>query len=259
MRLALLLAVAMLLAAPAAQAADGYHAKFTVTMDFSDEFYKLAAKQGEEGAELDPESLRMEPVSGMIYISDSAVRLDMNVPSGVMSAIVRQPEQLVYLINHETRTAWQVDMAKYTGRYQEAGLPVLNLEQVFMHWDDVLAQLKQLKGLTYKDLGRQTVNGVACHGLRYSGRMEDVLKSGSVSVLPGLAPFEDLEGPWRGEFWLDERSGLPMKMHSFLLGIDYLWEITDLQAWDVSPVLFDVPRGYRVAQYDFMYMPGQIN
>ena len=23
--------------------------------------------------------------------------------------------------------------------------------------------------------------------------------------------------------------------------------------------VFDVPRGYRVAQYDFMYMPGQIN
>jgi hypothetical protein len=255
MRLALMLAVAMLLAAPAAHAADGYRAKFTVTMQFSDEFYKLAAKQGEDGAELDPESLRMQPVNGLIYFSGSAVRLDMNVPSGVMSTIVRQPEQLVYLIDHTSRTAWQVDLSGYAQSYQESGLPVLNPEEVFLHWDEVLAQLKQLKGLSYKDLGRQTVNGVPCHGLRYSGRIEDVLKSGGVAVLPGLEPFKDLKGPWRGEYWLDERSGLPVKMHSVLLGIDYLWEITDLQAWDVSPALFMVPRGYRVQQFDLTALP----
>jgi hypothetical protein len=196
-------------------------------------------------------------VSGMIYFSDSAVRLDLNTPGGVMSSIVRQPEQLVYLVDHTSRTAWQVDLSGYAQRYRETGLPVLNPDEAFMHWDEVLAQLKQLRALKYKDLGRQTVNGIACHGLSFSGRLEDVLKSGGVSVLPELDPFTDLKGPWRGEYWLDERSGLPVKMHSVLLGIDYSWEITDLQAWDVSPVLFDVPRGYRVQQLDMTAIAAQ--
>lgn len=227
-----------------------YQAKYSISMVFGEEFYKTIASQAGADSELEMGSIEMRPIDGILYFDRQHLRLDMNVLGNVLTSIVNTENQSLMVLDHTQRTAWQADLAAYSKRYEEAGLPVMNMEEVFLHWEDVLQQLQRLPDLTYKDLGWKTVNGLRCHGISFKGNIEDVLKSGTVKLLPELEPLGDLRGPWRGEYWINEDCAIPVNMQTQMFGVTWQWDVTDLQPWDTYTQLFEIPRGYRIKALD---------
>jgi hypothetical protein len=236
--------------AAAASAAEeaGYQAKFRITMTFSNEFYKTIEADSQTGSDSGWGEIDLEPVTGNLYYTGKLLRMDMSVgPAGLsVSSIVDRPANIMYMVDHSTTTAWSLDLAAYEQQYAQSGLPLLNPEQVFAHWDEVYEILKATPGIKAKDLGSKTIDGRKCHGLSFSCRIEDVLKADAVSLLPQLQPLHNMQGKWSGEFWLDEKIGLPLLLTEDMLGAQFRWELSELTEAPLSSALFKIPRGYKV-------------
>jgi len=246
----MLLVVSQPPSALAQEQTDGWRASYTITMQFGDEFIKLMQKQAGQTAELTVDDLEMLPVSGMLYFDRQRLRMDMTIPytSEILSSIVDQPAKTLYLVNHAARSVWAFDLSAYIADYESQGLPVMNPDQIFLHWEDVQRILDATPGIKSAALGAKQINGRACHGLKFAGRIEDVLKSSSVLALPNLPVLKDVTGMWSGEYWIDDEHGLPVRQSMKMLGMTYMWDISDLKPQPSVGALLGIPRGYHVEQ-----------
>jgi hypothetical protein len=256
-----LLAAAMLLAALPALASEdgaGYQARFRIAMQIGEEFYQQLAPDAERG-DMPASDIRLDPVSGTLFYQGQQLRLDMSVGpmNTTMSSIIDRSTNTLYLVDHSSQTAWVVDLAVYEQQYADAGLPVLNPEQIFAHWEEVLTYLHSTPGVKAKDLGSKEIDERHCHGVSFSAQLEDILKADAVKLLPQLSPLSNLKGNYSGEFWLDEDLGLPLLMKENMLGVEFSWELSDIRQSQLSPALFMVPRGYKSKPLPLSDLPAQ--
>lgn len=250
------IAVVLLLAAlfPGwALAADGHQAKFTITATFGDEFYKRMAKEtGQTLDQIERTDFNLQPVNGVLYFTSGRIRMDLNIGQGVgiLTEIIDQDSGEILLINHSAATAWRMKYRDLIEQYRAMGLPVNSPEKLFFTWEDAQEMIEALPGATVAKLGAKQIAGQACHGLRFKADLAKVVKAQGISALPGQPALTDLSGKWTGEIWVADKLRLPLKLNMQMIGMDYTWEISDVQDWRVIEALLAIPPGYHVEDVD---------
>jgi hypothetical protein len=237
--LGLIVSISVLVPAFAAQ---GYRAKITTTIELSDTFFKAADPYGHSG--FDPGAFTIPPVTGMLYLGDNRLRVDMNAPMGTMSSLFDGKDS--YMLDMNRQVAWK--MPKPQGG--PADLPLFNLDQLASHWGRVSQQLGNIKGLTTKQLGKKKLGGLSCTGVKFTGDIRKLLDADEVQVAPGMPPLSNLKGNWTGTFWTSDRAGLPMRITSSFSGISLTWELSDVKSAEVPDAMLKLPPGFKVKQMD---------
>ena len=100
--------------------------------------------------------------------------------------------------------------------------------QLFFSWQDAEDMIENLPGATVARLGQQKIAGQPCHGLRFKADLARMVKAQGISALPGQPALTDLCGPWTGEIWISDSLGLPLKLVTRMIGMEYVWEITEV-------------------------------
>jgi hypothetical protein len=229
--------VSILLVAPAA-AAQGYRGKIKTTIALGASFFKAADPRGTSG--LAPGDFTIPPVTGMLYLSGSRLRMDMTTPQGTLTTLF--DGQSGYLLDSRKRVAWLMPGLEASN----GDLPLFNLDAMANNWETVSQQLANTSGLTARRLGRKTVNGMGCTGVKFSGDIRTLLAADEVQIVPGLPTLTNLKGNWTGTFWVSDKLGLPIRMASSFSGIDLTWQVLDLKAIDVPDALLRLPPGFKV-------------
>lgn len=232
-----------------AHAAEGYRSKFTITITIGDDFVARMKKAGGKGNEdITASDLEIQPLYGNTYLSDQALRVDYALSGSglVVSTLVDFERKKYILVHHALRTAWEVDFDSFQEMDLQIGIPVSYPEQVFCRWQDIERNMQALPGVKIRQLGLKKVAGEQCQGLRFSARLEDVFKADGFAPMDNITPVHDITGPWLGEFWVSERFGLPVTMKMDMLGVEYKWELDEIEVWEPIDALLQIPRGYRV-------------
>jgi len=253
-----IIAVAVVLAAfchGIALAAEGHQAKFTITAKFGDEYFKRMAKAtGQKLEEIQRSNFDLSPVNGILYFTPSCLRMDLQVGQGIgiLTEIVDQNSKEIILVNHATQSAWRMSYEAMLSQYRQMGLPVTSPEKLFFSWEDAQSMIEAIPGATVSKLGQQQLAGQPCHGLRFKADLAKMVKAQGISALPNQPAVTDLSGPWMGEIWIADKLGLPMKLTTQMIGMDYTWEITEVNDWKPIAALLAIPPGYHVEEVNLM-------
>lgn len=238
-----------------AAAEQGYRAKFTSTITITEEFDKLsrAASAKARGSEQDGDvplasSMNIEPVVGNLYYTRDKFRVDYLIPQNgmVVTTIVDLQQHKYIIVNHAQRAAYAMDFASFADMDLDIGLPVSYPDQMFCRWHDVQQHLGAIASTKLKELGQKKIAGTICRGLAYTANLSDVFKADGYTPLASIPPITEIKGLWRGEFWLSEQLGLPVKMRLNLLGVQSQWELSEIEVWQPIDALLCVPREYAV-------------
>jgi len=239
MRRLLLASLVALLVLTPAFAAPGYKARVTTTIAISDAFFK-ALGPGMSGA-IKPGSFTIPPVTGMLYVSGKARRLDMNAPGGTMTSLFDTSGN-GYMLDAKKQVAWKLPKPQA----KDGDLPLFNLDQMASNWPAISARMKALPGIKSTELGAKKIDGQACHGMKMTGDIRKLLSADGVQIAPGMPTLQNMKGNWSGTVWVHDKLGLPLRMTSSYSGITINWQLSGLKSAAIPDSMLKLPPGYAV-------------
>jgi hypothetical protein len=248
-RIAIAVVAILCLFTQAVLAAEGHQAKFTITVDFGDEFFKRVARESKQPLDkIDRGDFRLNPVNGMLYFTNERLRMDIEIGGGVgvITEIVDHPNNQILLVSHGSMQVYRISYDSLMKQYRDSGLPVNSPESLFVGWEQIEAMLRAMPKTTVTKLGQKNYAGEACHGLRFKSDLAALTKAEGISALPNQPALTDLSGPWLGEIWISDALKLPVSMRMQMLGMDYRWDLSEIKPWNVIEPLLAPPPGYRV-------------
>ncbi len=255
-----------------ARAAEGKQARFAISMQLGDGFFKMIRKQlkespganSDETAMLDsvlvPGAFTIPSVTGVVYSSGTSMRMDMTLPGDqIATMLVDQKAGRLYLIDHSKKTAEYADLKDFASSQLGDGGMLVNPEMAALDWDTFVAQLDSKPKLRSRELGSRTISGVSCRGIEVSGTMGDLTDAQELAAVPDLPALIDPATAWKGTYWIADGLPVPVKFSSEMMGLNCVWQLLEVSSWDGSSAFLAVPPGYKTTQLDMSMFGGALS
>jgi len=225
-----------------AVAADGYYAdlEMIIKMDPAMMGGIGEAEGGEDVPEMDDMNF-----TGQIHWTDAAMRFEMAMFGTSMTTLVKYEEMVAYILDDDTKTAMEIDLAAQAEMMAESGMPNFQPEQMFTNWEDTVAMLKEMPGVTLEELGVEKIAGRDCQKLSMVMDTTAMMKADGMTD-EEIAEMGEMESI-SGVFWVDEGFHLPIRMDMNMMGAELTWLLNNITETDIDAALLSVPEDYEVS------------
>jgi hypothetical protein len=254
MRYLMIVVLVLALLPAVALAEDGHQAKFNLQFNLSPEMKAAMAQSGGDGASMD--GMMPEPINGQMWWTEKNLRMEIMFPAmgpgedpftGVI--LLDIPKQEMYMLDSSTKEASKVDL---TNAAQAAGAPGLmgaNPTELIGDWKANIEQIKAKPGTTVKELGKVTLDGQSCQHYSFDIDTTKLQEDPSLAEDTSLA---GMLGAFGGEVWVAEDTGMPIKLTTSIMGMDMVYQLTDVKTWASQASLFEVPKDYTITTMEDM-------
>ncbi len=248
------LLIVMIMPLSVAIAEDGTHATLTMTtkIDMGD---MLPPEMAGDNAN--------EPMvmGGDLWLTENKMRMELDLstvsamgPTGPSITIMDLEENVMYLLDPDTKTAMRHNLTQYQEMAGGFGDDIMNPASMFQGFDGYLDSLDGMPGVEYTVLDAKTISGFMCKGLSYTVDMEKMMEDMDTSEIPGGEMMGTM-GDMSGVIWFSEDVGMmpvAMKTQMDMMGMAMAmdWLLTDIEAWSATDSTFAIPEGYTVEDFD---------
>ncbi|MCC7478539.1 hypothetical protein IT575_08790 [bacterium] len=253
-------------------AAEGRQARFAISMQIGEDFFKLLRKQlkAQPGANSDemqmldevliPGSFSIPSVTGVLYYSGQTMRMDMTLPGEeIATMLIDSKAGRMYLIDHKLKKAEYANLKDFASQQLGAGGMLLNPEMAALDWGEFMKQLNETPQLKSRQLGSRTVNGLSCQGVELSSTMGALTDAEELAAVPSLPALIDPKTTWKGTVWMSDGVPVPVKFSSEMMGLSCIWQLLELSSWKGSDAFLTVPPGYKTSPLDMSMFSGALS
>jgi hypothetical protein len=263
-RTLLLLALLVLPSLVQAAAVQGKQADYSMTLTINAE--ALAKSMQALGLPAPPKGqkqpeLKIPPVtvSGKSQWSGARSRLEIRGKQGQLESvsIADLAKPVAYLLDPARKMAWKSDLSTnpvLAGALSKGSGS--GAASMVTDYDDMLAKLKGVKGVKYKELTPKQVNGYDCRGVSYTIDLKQFRQQ--LATSPADAPDAQSQAmlssilaamdTLTGETWVSTKHKVAVKIISNMSGAKMVMELKNIKDWAGDDSSFAVPQGYSVKE-----------
>jgi hypothetical protein len=160
-----------------------------------------------------------------------------------------------YYLDTKAKTAWKTALKNPALAAALSQGSSTGGASMVMDYDTMLSQIKQTKGVTFKELTPKKVNGYDCKGVSYTIDLSQV-KDQVAAPIAGMdtqsqAMLSSLlggMGTLTGETWVSTKHRAAVKILTNMGGSRMVMEFKNIADWSGDDSKFAVPPGYAVKQ-----------